>query len=345
MEEYNALLSCEDGDIPNQEQKKELTEKVEKQQERRKKHEAIQKQLQTTGQKQISTSDPESRLLMLRNNITEVSYNVQTTVDAKHCLCIDYKVTNQNDAHAMSNMLRRAKTILNHNRFTGLYDKGYHTGSQLAYADSLAIETIVSIPSTASHAPDWNYDIEHFIYNQQEDCYICPEGQALYTNGKWYAKDRKASSVKVKHYKTGKCLSCSVFVKCTKNKAGRLIERSQYQSNIDSNARRVEQNKQTYKRRQAIVEHPFGIIKWQWDFYYIMTKKTIKRASGDVGLIFCAFNLRRIFNILDKTTLKAYLKALAFIFRTCMAYFKPKSASLFFRPKYPNQFCIGKLAA
>ena len=102
----------------------------------------------------------------------------------------------------------------------------------------------------------------------------------------------------------------------------------------------MEQNKQAYKRRQAIVEHPFGIIKRQWDFYYIMTKKTIKRASGDVGLIFCAFNLRRIFNILDKNMLKAYLKALAFVFRISMACFTPKSAFLFFLPKYPNQFCI-----
>ena len=30
-----------------------------------------------------------------------------------------------------------------------------------------------------------------------------------------------------------------------------------------------------YQKRQAIVEHPFGIIKRQWDFYYIMTKKSI----------------------------------------------------------------------
>ena len=101
--------------------------------------------------------------------------------------------------------------------------------------------------------------------------------------------------------------------------------------------------KQTYKLRQAIVEHPFGIVKRQWDFYYIMTKKTIKRASGDVGLVFCAFNLRRIFNILDKNTLKTYLKDLAFVFRTLTTCFKPKCAIVFFLPKYPNQFCIWKL--
>jgi ABC-type arginine transport system ATPase subunit len=68
-------------------------------------------------------------------------------------------------------------------------------------------------------------------------------------------------------------------------------------------------NLQIYRKRQAIVEHPFGIIKRQWDFYYIMTKKSIKRASADVGIIFTCYNLRRIFNILDKDVLKEYLKA------------------------------------
>jgi hypothetical protein len=45
-----------------------------------------------------------------------------------------------------------------------------------------------------------------------------------------------------------------------------------------------------------------------------MTKKTIKHASADVGLIFTAYNLRRIFNLIDQNQLKQYLKALAFYF-------------------------------
>jgi len=40
------------------------------------------------------------------------------------------------------------------------------------------------------------------------------------------------------------------------------------------------------RQRQAIVEHPFGTIKRQWGFDHIMTKKTIKRASADIGLVF-----------------------------------------------------------
>ena len=44
-----------------------------------------------------------------------------------------------------------------------------------------------------------------------------------------------------------------------------------------------------------------------------MTKKTIERASADVGLIFTAYNLRRIINILDFNLLQDFLRELVFI--------------------------------
>ena len=39
-------------------------------------------------------------------------------------------------------------------------------------------------------------------------------------------------------------------------------------------------------------------MKRGWGFDHIMTKKTKKRASADVGFIFIAYNLRRIMNII-----------------------------------------------
>ena len=93
-----------------------------------------------------------------------------------------------------------------------------------------------------------------------------------------------------------------------------MIERSEHAPFIEQNRLNIEANKHVYKQRQAIVEHPYGIIKRQWGFYYIMTKKGIKRASADVGLMFTAFNLRRMMNINDKNEFKKFLKELALIF-------------------------------
>ena len=112
--------------------------------------------------------------------------------------------------------------------------------------------------------------------------------------------------------KTKACLKCSAFALCTKNKEGRQIERSEHQAYIDQNRLNIAANPKVYKRRQAIVAHPYGIVKRQRGFYFITTKRSMKRASDDVGLMFVAFNVRRLMNIIDKKAFKKFLQELAF---------------------------------
>lgn len=181
---------------------------------------------------------------------------------------------------------------------------------------------MMAIPEVASHAPDIAFDVANFTYDRLLDCYTCPAGEQLVTNSRWYTKKHGKTTNRMKHYKTSSCKSCSFFERCTKNKAGRLIERTEHAEVIEANKQRIELNKDIYRKRQAIVEHPFGIIKRQWGFYYVMTKKTIKHASADVGLIFTAFNLRRMFNIVGYSTLKKYLKELHLFLLIIVSYFK-----------------------
>jgi len=251
---------------------------------------------------------------MIRNHISEVAYNVQTTVDAKHNFPIDYKVTNTNDSKAMGNMLQRAKSILRTNDFTALYDKGYHTGSEFDMAEKLGIEVMVAIPakSGSSQAPDPDYNMENFDYDEQANTYTCPQGHNMRTNGTWH---KAKSGAMFQQYKTSQCKQCPVRPKCTKSAAnGKVIQRRKYAQNIEDNKTRIENNPTAYKKRQAIVEHPYGTIKRQWGFSYITTKKYKHRASADVGLMFVAYNIRRIINILGKNELKKCLEVLILLF-------------------------------
>ena len=340
---YNAQL--EEADAVKSEAQQENTAVIEKQiakhQNRKAFYNNLTDQLQSSGEVQISTSDPDSRQMITRNNITEVAYNVQTSVDDKQKLIFDYQVTNTNDSKAMGGMLRRAKVIIGSDEFKALYDKGYHTGSEFKKAYELNIETLVAIPdiSSASMAPDPRYNVSEFIYNPQLHTYTCPEGKTLITNGTWYRKDRNKKGTKytapiqVQHFKTPACKSCPALNLCTKNTRGRgrVIERSEYQPYIDQNRKNIEQNRETYKFRQQIVEHPYGIIKRQWGFYYIMTKRGIKRASADVGLMLTAFNLRRMMNIIDKKVFFSYLKKLALFLISSIKHFKLLCGILFLR--------------
>jgi len=299
LAQYEQQLSEADNDKCEQ-----IKEEIKKHKNRKDNYLSLQKQLDETGEKQISTSDPESRQMITRNNITEVAYNVQTTVDAKNNIPIDYKVTNTNDSKAMGTMLQRAKTILESKEFIALYDKGYHTGSEFQKADELGIEVMVAIPTVAANAPNPDYNVENFNYNKEGDYYICPEGKNLTTTGTLH----KARTYQFKRYTTKDCLDCPEKDQCSKAKYGKGIQRSEYQEYIDNNKERIKQDKDYYRQRQAIVEHPYGTIKRQWGFSYILTKKFIKRAEADVGLMFTAYSLRRLINIIGLKTLQIYLQ-------------------------------------
>lgn len=326
LKEYTGALSESDGD-----DRQIIEEMIKKQQERKEGYRKLEQQLKESGEAQISISDPESRQIMLRNNITEVAYNVQTTVDEKNNIPIDYKVTNQNDSKAMGNMVRRAKSILGTNEFTVLYDKGFHTGSELKTAQDLGIETIVAIPGvpSTSQAPDHAYNYDRFRYDDSTDTFTCPQGEVLKTNGNWYTTHgRRNILISFKQYKTRACKTCPARLKCTRSKTGRLIERSIYAENYERNRINTLDKQQLYKRRQTIVEHPFGTIKRQWGFSYIMTKCGMYRASSDVGFMFIAYNLRRIISILGKDQLIKYLRILASFFLTVSAFFRLRISRL-----------------
>ncbi|MBL4709418.1 MAG: transposase [Flavobacteriales bacterium] len=137
----------------------------------------IEKQLKDTGEKQVSTSDPESRQLVIRGVVTEVCYNIQSTVDEKHKLPIDYDVTNQNDKRAMTSMVENAIEIVGDNTFKAVFDKGYFTAEEIHKTQELGVATHVCIPNPASHAPDKAYDVSEFTYNKKKIFILVQQGK------------------------------------------------------------------------------------------------------------------------------------------------------------------------
>ncbi|WP_157578160.1 hypothetical protein [Tenacibaculum ovolyticum] len=97
----------------------------------KKQYQALEKQLKETGEKQISTSDFQVRQLVIRGVITEVCYNIQSTLDSKNKLPIDYKVTNVNDKKALVEMTKKAIDIIGNNTFNFVLDKGYYIAEQI----------------------------------------------------------------------------------------------------------------------------------------------------------------------------------------------------------------------
>ncbi len=77
----------------------------------------------------------------------------------------------------------------------------------------------------------------------------------------------------------------------------RILHRSEYQDAVDINDNNIKQNLQYYKRRQAIVEHPFGTMKRHWGYTHTLLKG-LQKVNGEMNLIMFCYNFMRTKNIL-----------------------------------------------
>ena len=311
------LQALDDNDKREKKEKmtgKTVEETLQKLKERKHKYETLDKQLSASGQTQISTTDADARALPLHMNIVEVSYNVQAAVEETNKLIVNYEVTNELDFYALSPMAIQAKEdlqIKEDETLTVLADKGYYTGSEIKECHENGIETIVSPKKNANEKKEERYQKRNFTYNKEEDVYICPEGNQLKTNGQWYNKNSGTGrkSYKVQHYKISysKCDACPFKQECVgsllNNSHGKVIERTEYDNNLERNNEKVAANITLYKKRQTIVEHRFGTQKRQWGYTHTLLKGK-KKVTGEFALIFLCYNLRRIMSIIKDNPFK-----------------------------------------
>jgi transposase len=316
VEDYLKELDRNDKE-ENGKRKEDVLKTLHELKERRKKYEDLERQLITSGEDQVSTTDPQSRQLMIRGQITEVAYNVQTTVDSKHNLVVDVKAVNTNDKKMAAVMGRRAKAIIGHGNFDHLMDKGYHDGEKIDECSRHGISTLISPPiaSRSGEIPTPEFYNDKFIYNPQTDSYTCPSGQTLTTNGTLYNVKSWNGYSQIKQYKTRACSRCVCHCKCTSSPKGRgrILQRSIYQAAVEANNQRVIAEKEKYRRRQEMVEHPFGVVKRQWGYDHVLLKG-IDKVEAESNLIFLCYNLKRIINILGFKALIKRLQEISLFF-------------------------------
>ncbi len=282
--------------------KEKITQGLAKLKERTIKYDTLQQQLNNTDDKQISTTDTDSRSILITKAIVEVAYNTQNAVDDKHNLVVHTQATNSNDGKALHKAATQAKENLQLKKedcIMVLADKGYHTGAELLQCQQENMITHVAYkeqPSVKHIANE--FLAESFNYDQLTDSYTCPAGAVLTTLGTWHNKKGEAheTSYRFKTYRTDACKTCPLKNQCTKLPK-RIIQRSEYQDAVDTNDNNIKQNPHYYKRRQAIVEHPFGTIKRHFGFTHTLLKG-LQKVNGEMNLIMFCYNFLRTKNIL-----------------------------------------------
>ena len=343
LSELNELDKAENSAGGELELKKEkITEGLKKLKERTLKYDLLQKQLDATDDKQISTTDPDSRSILVSKSIVEVAYNTQNVVDDLHNLIVHTEATNTNDGKALHRAAIQAKAnmgLQKEDELMALADKGYYTGAELqACQDDHMITHVAYKEQPSVKHISTGFLSESFIYNKETDSYTCPANAVLTSLGTWHNKKGEAAetSYRFKTYRTNGCKTCPLRSKCTKLPT-RIIHRSEYQDAVDINNNNIRQNPQYYKRRQAICEHPFGTIKRQWGYTYTLVKG-LEKVNGEMNLIMFCYNFRRTKTILGYEQMLAallnwqpdYTKVVCTLKNDLMHLHKPQNAPLFF---------------
>lgn len=269
-----------------------LQEKIDQLKERQEKYKQYERKLQESGEKQISLTDPDSRMMRVKGGGKDVCYNVQTAIDSKHKLISDFDVTNEgNDLNQLSNMSNKAKEALGVEELEVVADKGYFKKEEIKKCVDDNIICYVPQPRKSHNRKKGLFTDKDFVYDNEQDRYICPAGEILYPTT--YRKERDENI-----YTTRKCLTCSLRNKCTKDKHGRHIYRWINEQIIEEMAVRVQENPDKIRARACLVEHPFGTIKQPMNQGYFLTRG-FEGVRAELSLTMLVYNIKRVLNILN----------------------------------------------
>jgi transposase len=137
IEDYLSQLEASDNENSENDTERKLSaqevkDKISKLKERKVKYESIQKQLEISGESQISLYDPEARLMKSNNGGFDVSYNVQTAVDAGSHMIAGFEVTDHPTDHGLLQEVSQAvKDDFGLKTIEATSDKGYQNTSDM----------------------------------------------------------------------------------------------------------------------------------------------------------------------------------------------------------------------
>jgi transposase len=186
ISEYMEMLEKGDKEEEGREEPKgeEIRAALQKLKQRKVKYEGLESRVQKEGE--VSTVDSDARLMRCAGDsrLLSVCYNVQTVVDSKHKLIVDFELTNcANDYGNLHLMTEKAKEIMGVEKFTNLADKGYYYGEDIAACEDSGVTCLVPKPRPGGAKKAEGFSHEDFIYDKEKDLYTCPCKNELYYKG------------------------------------------------------------------------------------------------------------------------------------------------------------------
>lgn len=282
IKEYMALLSESD----DMDEACEANNKIKEYEKRIEKAKGYLNSLEASGGNEISTVDPDSRLMGNNRSGVDMGYNIQISVDDKAHLVAAFDITqNPTDHGQLSNMAEKTQEVFLKKEITVLADKGYYGGDDIEATEKLGVTPIVARQLKPGEKDGKRFSLDKFVYNRDKDEYICPEGKQLMAHSKSKTKDRI-------FFNKDACQDCPFKGECLGKEKYRRIVRKPQNDILDRADKRYLENKELYKLRQQTVEHVFGTVKRTMNGgYFLLCKK--EKVRAEAALLLLGYNIKR----------------------------------------------------
>ena len=138
MDKYLHALKSTEGSIDIDESAiLPIKQKIEHYQEKINEFNSIKKKMIDDDLSQVTLTDPDSRMMTSHGN-SDISYNMQTSVDSKNSLIIASDVVNDiNDTNQLENMVINSKDNLQQLPEASIADMGYFNSEQIANCEKV----------------------------------------------------------------------------------------------------------------------------------------------------------------------------------------------------------------
>ena len=249
---------------------------------------ALEAAVGSSPDKQVSLTDPDTRLMVIGDRLTGVvGYNVQTAVETEHHLIVAHEVTNQVvDRGQLPKMAAKAKEALGFDEIEAIADAGYYRGPDLLACRDIGVTALTPRTNTSRAKAEGRFSKEAFVYLPEEDAYRCPAGRTLTRR-----YDTVASGLTMLVYWCSTCSACPIKNQCTPQ-TERRIQRWEHENVIETMNSRMEAINAMAIRRET-AEHPFSTIKaWMGATHFLC--KGLKAVRTEMSLNVLAYNIRRI---------------------------------------------------
>jgi hypothetical protein len=256
-----------------------------------------QQALEESGRESLTLTDSDSRRLRK----VGVGYNGQIAVDSQHHLIVAAEIVDAgSDYQQLLPMAEAARAALElpGDKILPLTADGGYYDRQMLYATAQAgFETYVPRPKqkgaeSATEGPGTGaYAKSAFRYDALSDTYTCPQGQRLAQT-----RTGEKRGLKLHYYShAAACAACPMRARCSKG-AAREVERWEHEAFLEQLEARQQAHPEMMVRRKALVEHPFGTIKF-WNHQSAFLTRGFGGVQTEFLLSALAYNLKRLLKL------------------------------------------------